>query len=115
MKNSEWWMTRKIWRWILVSLLPCVLSAQHAAALTFGKTLPDGSAATDYQWFADGDDAQASVPGRHPEENKPVWIFHAGHILMVKMSDGGGSDGSPQLSLRHWSGPHIAVRLEWRF
>jgi len=115
---------RKMRRLIFVSFLPCALSMQYAAALTFNEAAPDDlHTATGYRWFAEGDSIKASAPGQLAEEKKLVWNFYAGYMLVMGMSNRADPDKfpqiffdrGPQIFLKRGAGPHMAIRIERLF
>lgn len=114
---------RKMRRLIFVSFLPCALSMQYAAALTFNEPAADESPAAGYRWFTERNSTEASAPSQLQGEKKLVWSFRAGNMLVMGMSNRSNSDKFPhiffergrQVFLERGGVPHVAVRIERQF
>lgn len=117
-------VSRKTGHLILVSILPCMLSVQCAAALTLNEAAPDDlHTITGYRWFAEGNSIRASAQGQPADEKKLAWSFHASYMLVVGMGNRADPgkfpqiffDRGPQIFLKRGAGPHISVRIERQF
>lgn len=108
---------------VCVSFLPCALSVQYAAALTFDEADMEGWPATSHRQFAEGDSAKAPAPGRLEEEKKLIWSFRAGYMLVLGMGNRTDPGKFPQIFFggeqriffERGRMPHIAVRIERQF
>lgn len=114
---------QKMMRLVFVSFLPCALSMQYAAALTFNEADADGWPATGHRRLAEGDSAKAPAPDQLEEEKKLIWSFRAGYMLVLGMGNRTDPDKfpqiffdrGPQIFLKRGAGPHISVRIERQF
>lgn len=108
---------------VCVSFLPCALSMQHAAALTFDEADTDGWPVTGHLRFAEGDSAKAPAPDQLEEEKKLTWSFRAGYMLVLGMGNRTDPGKFPQIFFgreqkiffERGRMPHIAVRIERQF
>lgn len=114
---------RKMRRLIFVSFLPCVLSMQYAAALTFTEPAADEPPAAGYRWLTESNSAEASAPSKPEGEKKLVWSFRAGNMLVMGMSNRSDPDKflhvfferGLQVFIERGGMPHVAVRIERQF
>jgi len=114
---------QKMMRLVCVAFLPCALSMQYAAALTFDEVDADGWPAMGHQRFAEGDSAKAPAPDQMEEEKKLIWSFRAGYMLVLGMGNRTDPGKFPQIFFggeqriffERGRMPHIAVRIERQF